>query len=164
MKKGMLLFVLMFASVVLYAQDDDMTQEAKNYRAAFKTFLKEEGFSPYIDDEDGSLCFKREGIQFWIYFSEDSPVYIEFHRAGLSGEDKETTAFYLAANDINKDKRCAKAVVNDNDDVEFTVELYSTSVEQLKGSFYRYLRVMSVAREYFTERYNHYEEILSNNR
>ena len=157
MKKTLLMFVFLLVSTALFAQDDDMPKAAKDYRAAVKSYLQVEGFSPTID-EDGYLSFKKEGVLYWITFRSEDPVYVEFHMAGLNGDGLDVVALYLAVNELNLNKRCAKAVVNDNGDVEYSVEFYSTSPDQFKGSFYRYMNVLQVARDYVLEKYEVFQE------
>ena len=113
MKKTLLLLAFFLVSMVSFAQED-ITQQAKDYRTAMMSFLKSEGFSPSIT-EKGNLMIKREGIAYWITFTDEDPVYIEFHREGLDGEGVNLGALHLAVNDLNYNRRCVKAVIDDND-------------------------------------------------
>ena len=158
MKKTLLLFAFFLVSMVSFAQED-ITQQAKDYRTAMMSFLKSEGFSPSIT-EKGNLMFEREGIAYWITFTDEDPVYIEFHREGLDGEGVNLGALHLAVNDLNYNRRCVKAVIDDDGDVALTVEFYSVSATEFKGTFYRNIKALSSARDYVLEKYAEYEESL----
>ena len=155
MKKTFFLFAFLLVSTVLFAQSKPLPQAAIDYRAAMKTFIQSEGFSPTIDDA-GDLVFKREGVSFWITFRDEDPVYIEFHRAGLDGEGVDIAALHLACNDLNYGRRCVKAVIDDDGDVALTVEFYSTLPADFKTTFYRYISALSSARDYVLDKYQEY--------
>lgn len=160
MKKTLLLLTFLLVSIASFAQED-ITQQAKDYRTAMMSFLKSEGFSPSIT-ERGNLMFKREGTTYWISFKDEDPVYVEFHREGLDGEGVNVAALHLAVNDLNYNRRCVKAVIDDDGDVALTVEFYSVSAEEFKGTFYRNIKALSSARDYVFEKYAEYKEELEN--
>ena len=159
MKKTFFLFAFLLVSTVLFAQSKPLPQAAIDYRAAMKSFIQAEGFSPTID-EDGSLTFKREGVVFWIIFKDEDPVYIEFHRAGLDGEGVNLAALHFAVNDLNYDRRCVKAVIDEDGDVALTVEFYSTLPADFKTTFYRYMNALSSARDFVLDKYKEYEKMV----
>jgi hypothetical protein len=143
--------VLIFSTAV-FAQDK-MSYQAKNYRSEVKTFLQEEGFSPYIDEDDGSLCFKKEGVFYYIYFESENPVFVEFHRENLGAEDADQAAVYKAVNDANSVKRCVKLMVSSKGNVAFTIEFFSTSAEEFKKTFYTNIKQFGYAKDYVMEKY-----------
>ncbi len=147
-------YLLLVLSLVLAAQvrADDLTPEQKSFRASVMQFLREEGFSPSIDEED-DLVFKKEGELYWFSFGGSSGVYLELHRAGFSISDDQRAIFTLAANEGNRTTRCAKAIVNKST-VSFAVEIYSHSVEDFKYTFYNYMNCLDVIYESVMDFYN----------
>ena len=148
MKKFLTLFAaLLIYSAAAFAQDDDMSAQAK------KRFLQEEGFSPYIDDEDGSLCFKKEGLLYYIYFSGTSPVMAEFHRGGFSYENDNMTDLLTAANQVNI-KKYIKCYVTQKKYIGFSIESYFNSIEDYKYTFYKNIGILDDGKDYFKEVFN----------
>jgi hypothetical protein len=132
MKKTVMIFAaLLIISAAAFAQND-MSYQAKNYRSSIKTFLQEEGFSPYIDDEDGALCFKKEGLFYYIYFAGSDPVFVEFHRENLGAEDANAEAVSKAVNQSNINQRCVKLMITAKGNVAFSKEFFSTDTEEFK--------------------------------
>ncbi len=155
MKKAILLVVALFMTSALFAQE--MSQEAKNYRAAVKTFLTSEGYSPYIDDDDESLCFKKEGTLYWIFFESQSPVYVEFHGEGFNGDGVDRNAALKAVNELNRTKRCVKGMVTTKGGISLSIEFFSSSPEQFKKTFNSNLNALVGAKETVKDKYQEYK-------
>ncbi len=152
MKKLRYLFLVLAMTLAAQTWADDLTPEQQRFRSSVMQFLREEGFSPSIDEED-DLIFKKEGKLYWFSFGGTSGVYLELHRAGFSYEDGERAIFTLAANEGNRTTRCAKAIVNSST-VSFAVEIYSHSVEDFKYTFYKYMDCLDVIYDKVVEFYN----------
>lgn len=152
MKKLLLIMVAILAfSSRAYA---DLDSDALRFRSNLKSFLQEEGFSPYIDSEDESLCFKKEGTLFWIDFTGPKPVYIQFHRAGSGTTDCDIPTILRIINDINREYRCVKVCLSKNQEtVTYSTECYSNSPEDFKYAFYKYLKALETAKTEMLERY-----------
>lgn len=136
-------FILIaFCPVALSA--DDLTTAQKNFRSSIMQFLKEEGFSPYIDESDNTLCFKKEGTLYWIGVSEDQPFYVEFHRSNVGTSDADKSAVLLAAAQTTKRVKCVKAIRND-ENVSIVIEMFCHSPEEFKYIFYRSLKELEKA-------------------
>lgn len=131
----------------------ELTAEQLKFRTSLQTFLKEEGFMPTIDDEDNSLNFKKEGNLYWITFGGSSPLYIEFHRAGLKAENINKADVLDAVNVANRKVRCAKAMLNDKN-ISFAIEMYCHSSEEFKYIFYKCLSELDNAKSMVQEHLN----------
>lgn len=131
----------------------ELTPEQKRFRSAIQEFLKEEGFSPTIDEDDNSLNFKKEGTLFWISVSGSNPIYIEFHRVGLKCEDADRNLVLQSVNSANQKVRCAKAMLNESS-VSFAVEMYCHSSEEFKYVFYKCLNELDNVKNEVFEYYN----------
>lgn len=135
---------------------DELTAEQKQFRSAMQSFLREEGFAPYID-EDNSLCFKKEGELYWIDVADRSPFYVEFCRSGFGLTDADMASAYLACNKATSNVRCAKAYISNNS-LRVRVEIYCHRVEDFKYAFYPYMRELDKAHDTVVEAYSEYKE------
>ena len=120
-----------------HAYGKDLTPRQKAFQSSIMQFLKEEGFSPKIDDVN-DLTFKKEGNLYWIEISDNSPIYIELHRLGLSCENADMDVVLEACNHANKTIKCIKAIMGTTS-VSLAVELYCHSEEEFKYIFYKNL-------------------------
>ncbi len=147
-----------FVSLFICAQFM-MAQEGrtkKMIRSEYMEFLKEEGFSPTID-EDGDIKFKKEGSTYYIdIYDEKSPQYVVVSAPGFSiggenGYDKAKAI--IAANEANKLKRTVKLMVFDKY-LAIRVEMPFTDTESFKGVFYKIMSYLNWGKESFIEEYN----------
>lgn len=142
--KKVILLILGVVAMVMTAKADDPTGDALRFRSSMRTFLQEEGYSPYIDSDDGTLCFKKEGTLYWIEFKGASkPVYIEFHRAGNGTTDCDMNILRGILNKVNRTYRCVKCILSSDESfVSYAVEVYANSLEDFKYCFYKYMSVL----------------------
>lgn len=152
MKRNLLLLVLAFVSV-LPVVSRELTPEQKAFRSSIMSFIREEGFSPSID-EDNSLTFKKEGELYWIDIADSSPFYIEFHRSGLKCNDANKNLVLQSCNEANKKVKCVKAIMGDTS-VSLVIELFCHSAEEFKYTFYKSLKELdnsySTVKEYYNK-------------
>ncbi len=152
MKK--ILFAIIALLAVAGQARAELDADALRFRSNIKNFLSEEGFSPYIDSDDESLCFKKEGVLYWIDFMGSKPVYIQFHRAGSSAEDCDIDRVLEIINEINREYRCVKLTLSSSrKSVMYNVELYCNSPEDFKYSFYKYIKVLESGKKEMLEKY-----------
>ena len=142
MKKNILLMVLAVISALPLASRE-LTPEQKAFRSSIMSFIREEGFSPSID-EDNSLTFKKEGELYWIDIAESSPFYIEFHRSGLKCSDANKNIVLQSCNEANKKVKCVKAIMGETS-VSLVIELFCHSAEEFKYTFYKSLKELESA-------------------
>lgn len=149
-----ILSILAAALLVSIQYISALEPEAERFRSDIKSFLREEGFSPYIDDDE-SLCFKKEGLLYWMFFSGSRPVYIGLYRTGTDCEDSDIPRLLKAVNETNFENRCVKAMINsDNTMVCYTVQSYCYAPEDFKYAFYKYMSALDGAKESIVEKYN----------
>lgn len=155
MKRKILLLVLVGLSVLpIFSRE--LTSEQKAFRSSIMSFIREEGFSPSID-EDNSLTFKKEGELYWIDIADGSPFYIEFHRLGLKCSDANKNMVLQACNEANKKVRCAKAIMGENS-VSIVIEIFCHSAEEFKYTFYKSLKELDNSYTKAKEYYNKMDE------
>jgi len=151
MKKIILLLVLASVSA-LPTNARELTPDQKAFRSSIMSFIREEGFSPSID-EDNSLTFKKEGVLYWIDVAESSPFYIEFHRSGLGCSDANKDIVLQSCNEANKKVKCVKAIMGETS-VSLVIESFCHSAEEFKYTFYKSLKELEKAYSTIKEYYN----------
>ena len=134
----------------------DLTDEQKAFQTSVMQFIKEEGFSPTID-EDNSINFKKEGVLYWIDVSEGGPYYVEFHRSGLSCETANEDYVIRACNETNRTMKCVKTIKKKSS-VSVVIELFCHSAEEFKYTFYRSMKALDSGYNTVKEEYNKLDE------
>lgn len=160
MKRVFLVLFVCLSCVLSDCLADNPTPAQLKFRSSLMTFLKEEGFAPYIDKDDNSITFKKEGKFYWITIEDESPFFVTFYRGGFSfeGEDGINKVYsILAANDVNRDKKAVKLYCNDKN-LKICVESFTRSIEDFKYVFYGSLRSIDGAVDEFIEKYKGYDE------
>ena len=156
--KYLLFSILVLSSFV--AKSEELSYAAKNFRSNIQSFLREEGFSPSID-KDGSLCFKKEGKEFWIDISGDKTFYITLHREPLGCKDANATYVLKAVNDVNTNVRAIKCCYQ-GDYVSLGIETYCYVAEDFKYVFYTYLNILDYGVSALEEAYSKYDTSSNN--
>lgn len=151
--KKLLIVITVLASFVCQVRAE-LTGDALRFRNNIKSFLQEEGFSPYVDSDD-DLCFKKEGNLHWISFTGDKPVYVRFNRATTNCEGWDLGRLLQVLNEVNRDYRCIKATLSEDQTyISYAVESYCYAPEDFKYAFYKYLNVLNNCRDIVNENYN----------
>ena len=127
------------------------TIDPDRFKSSVMQFLKEEGFTPSID-EDGDVAFKKEGRLHWIATGTGNPLYVEFHRLGYSTENTDRTAWLKAVNYGNMKIPSAKAILKETT-VDFVVELFCHSIEEFKFIFYKCMNSLENMQDVVQESY-----------
>ncbi|MDR1022788.1 MAG: hypothetical protein LBL94_05905 [Prevotellaceae bacterium] len=144
----------------LFAQKD-LTTAQKSFQTSMVNFLREEGYSPSLDD-DNWIKFKSEGKTYYITIGEESPFFVTLRAAGftLQGENAfERTASLLACNDLTMEFKSVKLYCSDKS-VSVHVEQFTRSSEDYKYVFARNLSVLTAAKNKFFEKYSKWKEEL----
>lgn len=155
MKKYLLSVILTMVVALCYAQE--ITQEGRAFRTDIQQFLREEGFSPYIDNNE-SLCFKKDGSLYWIDFIDDKPIYVPFSREIFKPDNIDQMAAIKAANEVSTKIRAVKCCYIDDKNnggyITLSIESYCHVSEEFKYVFYTYLYILDAAREEVVKIYN----------
>lgn len=141
MKKILLLFVgafMLFPSLIGAA---DLTTQQKQLRASIQSFLKEDGFTPSID-QDGDLAFKIEGKTYYISISaaNTDPFYVRFSiYHSYSGSITKST-ITKALVELNRYKGVKVLCYDEN--YVISADNFVRDAEEFKVVFYRLKRVI----------------------
>lgn len=153
LRKLIVCMLTMVGCILPVQAQKNLTSEQKAFQTSIMNFLKEEGFSPYIDSDDGSLSFKKEGELHWINIYEKLPFYVEFYKSGFNLNDVDTDAIVKACNYGNKTVKCAKAYMLDNS-LSIVIEMFCHSAEEFKYVFYKNMKSLDEAKSKVKEYYN----------
>lgn len=153
-KLFMLAFVTVFSTMPAFAQKE-LSPNAEDFRKNVFSYLENEGYKPYIDEDD-DLCFKAEGTLFWMSFDngdEQRPVYVEFHRSGLKLEGADRENMILTANFINLKKKCVKASVGSKT-LSFSIEMVYYDAAEFTRTIPRCMEFLNISYAAAMEFYN----------
>lgn len=151
--------ILLFSFLALSCWAEEMSYAAKTFRSNIQSFLREEGFAPSVDN-DGSLCFKKEGTSYWIDVRGDKPFYVTFHREPIGTEDAPAFNVLKAINEVNTNVRAIKCCYL-NDYVSLAIESYCYVAEDFKYVFYQYLSILEASNELVKETYAKFDTSVS---
>lgn len=153
--KKITIFILLISITSVFAVAEEMSYAAKTFRSNIQSFLREEGFAPSVDN-DGSLCFKKEGTSYWIDVLGDKPFYVTFHREPLGTDNAPELPVLKAINDVNTSIRAIKCCYM-KDHVSIAIESYCYVAEDFKYVFYSYLGILEASNEIIKEAYSKYD-------
>ena len=152
MKTRILMVVMSLFMTVFSFAANELTPEQKVFQNSMKKFLREEGFSPTVDDVN-SLTFKKEGELYWIDLGDSNPFYVEFHRIGFKCENSNRNYVLQACNEANRQVRCVKSFLGETS-VSLVIESFCHSVEEFKYTFYKSLKELDKAYNIVRETYS----------
>ena len=117
-----------------------LTEDGTKAQKALVEHLRANGLAPSIDTRDNSVCFKSNGVLYWVTFEESSPVLYTIHRKGLNMESDKAfkpSCARAACNEVNR-KHNVKCVYNDKR-VEFLLQTYAKNPSDFHGGFRKML-------------------------
>jgi hypothetical protein len=110
--------------------------------------LAQEGFRPKLD-EDGSIGFKYEGWRLYLDPYQGGGGFRLYCCVFWELEAAERTKCIEIANDLNADRRCVKALVNNNNTVWVTYETHCADAAEYSRTVVSAAEfVISACREY----------------
>ena len=156
MKKVLLLVVCTCLTVATFAQEN-LTQTQKVFQNNIIKFLKEEGYSPTIDE--GSIYFKNkdDSNNHYIKIFNESPFFVIIQRiAGRSLEGEKAldkTKALITCNNVNSSEKAIKVYCTEKF-VLFVTEQYIHEEEDFKHSFFRNMKELKKSEKTFDDEYN----------
>lgn len=157
-KQVFLTIVLLLVTAPAFAAPADETPspELLSFRSEIMSYLRTEGYAPYID-EDNDLCFKKEGELYWFDLALKDPFYVELHRSGFTVEGTNKALLLMAANEVNLNRRCVKASMGEKS-VSFTIEMFCKNAAQFTSVFKRCMSALDDGYEFMKDYYNKNDE------
>lgn len=150
------LLAFLFSTGFVFAQnkDEEATKAAtkKRLQNEYIQFLKEEGFTPSID-EDGDVEFESEGETYYIRPSID-PLYLSMFIFLSNTDNVHDLKIYQAVNVANKQYKAIKVYLTDDFiNVVINASNYLHEESDFKVIFYRCLKPMKIATQFFQDEY-----------
>lgn len=134
--------VLLSVTLCVDAQSTRLSEKEKNAQRAVVDYLRNRGLGPSIDASDNSVCFKRNGVLYWVTVQEGSSDLILYtlYRNGIKYGDAANSKHnyrndigVLAANMLNTKHTYQAYQVPGA--VKFRTPLYAKSIEEFKAAF-----------------------------
>lgn len=151
----LLFFLLIISSVNVFANDLTPTQK-KAQRSVF-AYFKGQKLEPSVDPSDNSVCFKQNGVLYWVTIDEEKPLLFTFNRVafkiGNEEKDFQRNLAIIAANEVNAKHKLVKLTVLEKK-VEIAVRVYASSAEEFTGAFQRYYKAFENVSADFKKAYS----------
>lgn len=120
----------------------DLTPAQDKAQLALFQYLEKENYQPKIDNSDNSVCFRKNGVFFWVTFEENSPILYSLHRkafkVGNEQGDYDRKLSMIAANEVNRLHKSIKLYVGEKR-VEIVAQVYAAKPEDFIKVFLKYL-------------------------
>lgn len=140
--KTLKILCLLLCVCAVEAWSANLTPAQEAAQRKLYAYLEKEKYNPEVDVSDNSVCFRRDGVLYWITFTEDSPVLYTFNRKGFKVGSEENTykrkAAIIAANEVNTHHKGVKVTVGEKK-VNIAVEMYMAKPEDFNAVFKKYL-------------------------
>lgn len=132
-----------------------LTEDGIKAQRALVEHLRAVGLTPSIDTRDNSVCFKSNGVFYWVTFDENSPVLYTIHRKGLKFDEDpafKPSCARVACNEVNL-KHKIKCTYKDKR-IEFIMQTYAKDPSDFHGGFRKMLAAFKDADETFKNTYD----------
>lgn len=139
--KTLKIIICLLLAFTASASADDLTPAQKDAQLKLYNYLQKKKYEPSVDTSDNSVCFRREGVLYWITFDENSPILYTFHRKAFKvGADEmsyKRIPSIIAANEVNRKHKTVKLTVEDKK-VEIAIQVYAAKTEDFTAVFSSY--------------------------
>lgn len=152
MKKIMLFVMLLLATMPLVAEE--LTQEEKRFRSQIQSYIRDEGYSPYIDTDE-TVTFKYEGDTYWVVVEEyKNGFYVTFNMS-LGMEDANVRDALIAADETMSELKFLRIYrTSSKKSLMIQVAGYYTSINQFKEMFSSMLYIVSEGEQRLQDKYS----------
>ena len=139
--KTLKIIICLLLAFTASASAGDLTPAQKDAQLKLYNYLQKKKYEPSVDTSDNSVCFRREGVLYWITFDENSPILYTFHRKAFKvGADEmsyKRIPSIIAANEENRKHKTVKLTVEDKK-VEIAIQVYAAKTEDFTAVFSSY--------------------------
>lgn len=112
-------------------------------------FLKEQGFCPHVDEDNGNIIFKYQMLTFLFFNNDEDEEFFQLALPGIFDITEENRDLALeAANKVNKGVKVAKIIIP-NDDVWALFEVILDQSPEVGSIIERGLGILMHARQAF---------------
>lgn len=139
--KTLKIIICLLLAFTASASAGDLTPAQKDAQLKLYNYLQKKKYEPSVDTSDNSVCFRHEGVLYWITFDENSPILYTFHRKAFKvGADEmsyKRIPSIIAANEVNRKHKTVKLTVEDKK-VEIAIQVYAAKAEDFTAVFSSY--------------------------
>lgn len=139
--KTLKIIICLLLAFTASASAGDLTPAQKDAQLKLYNYLQKKKYEPSVDTSDNSVCFRREGVLYWITLDENSPILYTFHRKAFKvGADEmsyKRIPSIIAANEVNRKHKTVKLTVEDKK-VEIAIQVYAAKAEDFTAVFSSY--------------------------
>lgn len=139
--KTLKIIICLLLAFTASASAGDLTPAQKDAQLKLYNYLQKKKYEPSVDTSDNSVCFRREGVLYWITFDENSPILYTFRRKAFKvGADEmsyKRIPSIIAANEVNRKHKTVKLTVEDKK-VEIAIQVYAAKTEDFTAVFSSY--------------------------
>lgn len=139
--KTLKIIICLLLAFTASASAGDLTPAQKDAQLKLYNYLQKKKYEPSVDTSDNSVCFRREGVLYWITFDENSPILYTFHRkafkVGADDMSYKRIPSIIAANEVNRKHKTVKLTVEDKK-VEIAIQVYAAKTEDFTAVFSSY--------------------------
>ncbi|MCX7664946.1 MAG: hypothetical protein N2112_05315 [Gemmataceae bacterium] len=132
---------------------------ARELAEMYRTYLAEEGFFPKID-EDGDVCFKFEGGNYYLSVDENDLEYFRlvFPNFWSIDSESESEQAIKAAHHTTSTTKVAKVYLTRRDNTIASIEMFCDPPEVFKSVFRRSLSALQSSVMKFRKKMQEAEE------
>lgn len=151
--------VALLCGEIAVAQNVTLNEAQRKAQKSIAEFLRSKHYSPSIDTNDQSVCFKKDDVLYWITFEgNSSPLLYTIHRKGIKfASDKDNTLnrrreiAEKAANMVCA-QRVVKAYMSGNK-VDFCLPIYAATPEDFQQVFNAGMAAFNNIKQVFDNNY-----------
>ena len=132
-----------------------LNEDGAKAQKALVEYLRAVSLTPSIDTRDNSVCFKSNGVFYWVTFDENSPVLYTIHRKGFKFDEDPSfkpSCARVACNEVNL-KHNVKCIYKDKR-IEFIMQTYANEPSDFHGGFRKMLSAFKNADTTFKNTYD----------
>jgi hypothetical protein len=147
---GMVMFCVLMLMVLPLGAQDMSEQDLQNM---YVSYLREEGYSPWIDD-DGDVGFEKNDLNFYIIVNEGDLEFFQLLFPGIYSVDtpQERQRAAAAISVVNRKRKVAKVYMNTSETrVTVSAEVFVRNPGDFRGTFTRMFNNVLLAAQDFLE-------------
>lgn len=160
--KFLCLAVALLCGEVAVAQKVTLNDVQKKAQRSLIEFLRSKHYTPVIDSNDESVCFKKGDVLFWITFEgNSSPLLYTLHRKGIKfTNDNKGGNSNLRRREVAEkaaNRVCAQGVVkaySNGNRVNFSLPMYAATPEAFEQVFSESMAAFDRIKDTFDSNYN----------
>lgn len=154
--KTIIFTLVFFVTCLVSASAEKLTEEQQKAQRSVVVYLHNIQYDPSIDSNDNSVCFRRNGVLYWITFEDNTPVRYTINRKGfkVGGQDGYDRSIAVkAANELNLKYKTVKLTV-ESKKVNISISMYASNPQAFQDVFKKNVSLLTNVDVEFKKAYN----------